>query len=198
MGEMHERMLRGEFFMYGDPDTRARYNRIQELLARFDATAPAADAERLRLLEQMLRSVGKGVNVRPPFFCEHGEISIDEGTFVNTGAVMLDICPISIGARCQFGPRVQLLAATHPVDPDARRAGWEYGAPITIEDNVWLGGGVIVCPGVRIGQNTVVGAGAVVTRDLPADVVAAGVPARVLRRIGPKDRGGTPPVPAEP
>lgn len=190
---MHERMLRGELFVAGDPDTRARYNRIQELLARFEAVPPAADAERHRLLKQMLRSVGEGVTVRPPFFCEHGEISIGQGTFVNIGAAMLDICPISIGASCQFGPRVQLLAATHPIDPEPRRAGWEYGAPITIEDNVWLGGGVIVCPGVTIGQDTVVGAGAVVTRDLPAGVVAAGVPARVLREIGETDRVDVPP-----
>lgn len=108
---------------------------------------------------------------------------------------MLDVCPITIGAQCQIGPRVQLLTPAHPVDPEPRRTGWEYGAPITIEDNVWLGGGVIVCPGVTIGRDTVVGAGAVVTRDLPPGVVGAGVPARVLRRIGESDRVEVPPLP---
>ena len=101
---------------------------------------------------------------------------------------MLDVAPIRIGAHCQLATRVQFLTATHPIDPGPRRLGWEYGEPITIGDNVWLGGGVIVCPGVTIGDDTVVGAGAVVTRDLPTGVVAAGAPARMLRRISPHDR----------
>jgi maltose O-acetyltransferase len=132
--------------------------------------------------------VGENVAVRAPFFCEYGAISIGNGTFVNVGAVMLDVAPITIGAACQIATPVQLLTATHPVDPEARRLGWEYGEPITLADNVWLGGGVIVCPGVTIGQDTVVGAGGVVTRDLPAGVVAAGVPARVRREISEEDR----------
>jgi maltose O-acetyltransferase len=193
MGEMHERMLRGELYIAGDPDSRALYQQVQELLARFNAAEPGADDERGELLAQMLRQVGDGVRVRAPFFCEYGAITIGAGTFVNLDVVMLDVCEIRIGAHCQIGPRVQLLTPAHPVDPDPRRAGWEYAAPITIEDNVWLGGGVIVCPGVRIGQDTVVGAGAVVTRDLPAGVVAAGVPARVLREIGETDRVEVPP-----
>ena len=94
---------------------------------------------------------------------------------------MLDVAPITIGAACQIATRVQLLTATHPVDPEPRRRGWESGEPITLGDNVWLGGGVIVCPGVSIGNDTVVGAGSVVTRDLPAGVVAFGVPAAVHR-----------------
>jgi maltose O-acetyltransferase len=143
----------------------------------------------------MLRDVGEGVVVRPSFYCEYGAISIGSGTFVNVDAVMLDVAPIVIGEACQIATRVQLLTATHPIDPEPRRAGWEYGAPITLADNVWLGGGVIVCPGVTIGQDTVVGAGAVVTRDLPAGVVAAGIPARVLREIGDEDRVSVPPRP---
>jgi maltose O-acetyltransferase len=107
---------------------------------------------------------------------------------------MLDVAPIAIGADCQIATRVQLPTATHPIDPDPRRIGWEYAEPITLADNVWLGGGVIVCPGVAIGQDTAVGAGAVVTKDLPAGVVAAGVPARVLREIGDQDRVEVPPA----
>jgi maltose O-acetyltransferase len=136
----------------------------------------------------MLRYVGEGVVVRPPFFCEYGAIRIGDGTFINVDAGMLDVMPITIGAACQIGTRVQLLTASHPLDPEPRRIGWEYGQSITIADNVWLGGGAIVCPGVSIGEDTVVGAGAVVSRDLPAGVVAAGVPARVLREIGEGDR----------
>jgi maltose O-acetyltransferase len=188
VGEMRERMLRGELYIADDPESEAEFTRVQELLARFNRAAPAAWDERDRLLRQMLREVGEKVVVRAPFYCEYGVISIGDGSFVNVDAVMLDVAPIAIGAACQIAPRVQLLTATHPVDPEPRRRGWEYGRPITLADNVWLGGGVIVCPGVSIGQDTVVGAGAVVTRDLPAGVVAAGVPARVLREIGHGDR----------
>jgi maltose O-acetyltransferase len=188
MGEMRERMLRGELYIAEDSDNAAEVARVQELLARFNGSAPRASDERDVLLRRMLRYVGEGAEVRPPFFCEYGAISIGDRTFINVDAVMLDVMSITIGAACQIGTRVQLLTATHPVDPEARRMGWEYGRPITIADNVWLGSGVIVCPGVSIGEDTVVGAGAVVTEDLPARVVAAGVPARVLREIGEEDR----------
>jgi maltose O-acetyltransferase len=188
MGEMRERMLRGELYIGDDPENAEEFARVQELLAHFNRSPYAARAERDGLLRQMLRHVGEQVVVRPPFYCEYGAISIGDRSFVNVDAVMLDVAPIAIGAACQIAPRVQLLTATHPVDPEPRRVGWEYGEPITLADNVWLGGGVIVCPGVSIGQDTVVGAGAVVTRDLPAGVVAAGVPARVLREIGEGDR----------
>jgi maltose O-acetyltransferase len=200
MDEMRARRRRGELYVAGDPDSRAEYGRVQELLARFNAAAPGADEERRALLEKMLDQVGDGVTVRAPFYCEYGAISIGAGTFVNFDVVMLDVCAIGIGERCQIGPRVQLLTPAHPIDPEARRAGWEYGAPITLSDNVWLGGGAIVCPGVTIGRDTVVGAGAVVTGDLPAGVVAAGVPARVLRSITDGDHVAVPsrPSPVEP
>jgi maltose O-acetyltransferase len=190
MGEMRERMLRGELYIADDPDNDAEFGRVQELLARFNRSTPGASDERDGLLRRMLQHVGEGVVVRPRFFCEYGAISIGDRTFVNVDAVMLDVAPIKIGAACQIATRVQLLTATHPLD---RQLGWEYGEPITLADNVWLGGGVIVCPGVTIGQDTVVGAGAVVTRDLPAGVVAAGVPARVRREISEDDRVEVPP-----
>jgi maltose O-acetyltransferase len=193
MGEMRDRMLRGELYIADDPDNQAVFDRVQQLLARFNGSAPSAWHERDVLLRQTLEHVGDGVVVRPPFFCEYGAISIGDRTFVNVDAVMLDVVPITIGAACQIATRVQLLTATHPIDPQPRRLGWEYGKPITIADNVWLGGGVIVSPGVSIGEDTVVAAGAVVTRDLPAGVVAAGVPARVLRDIGDEDRVEVPP-----
>ena len=155
---------------------------------RFNGTAPGARDERDALLRRMLRDVGEGVVVRPSFYCEYGAISIGARTFVNVDAIMLDVAPITIGEACQLATRVQLLTATHPIDPGPRRVGWESAEPITIADNVWLGGGVIVCPGVTIAADSVVGAGAVVTRDLPPGVVAAGVPARVLREIGEADR----------
>jgi maltose O-acetyltransferase len=189
MGEMRERMLRGELYHADDPELAAAMARAQGLMERYNATPQAEPELRDRLLRELLGEVADGVVVRPPFYCDYGShISIGAGTFVNYDCVMLDVAPIRIGEACQVAPKVQLLTADHPIDPEPRRLGWESGAPITIGDNVWLGGGAIVCPGVSIGENTVVGAGAVVTRDLPAAVVAAGVPARVLREIGEHDR----------
>src|SRR5206468_11673676 len=111
------------------------------------------------------------------------QIHVGARTFINYGAVLLDVGQIIIGEDVQVGPNVQLLTPTHPLDPETRRAQWEAAKPITIGNNVWLGGGVIILPGVSIGENTVVGAGAVVTKDLPANVVAVGNPARVIRPL---------------
>jgi maltose O-acetyltransferase len=187
---MRARMLRGELYIADDPELREANLRAQRLLSRYNGPGFADDrTDRDRLLRELLGEVGAGVNVLPPFRCDYGShITIGAGTFVNYGAVMLDVAPITIGEDVQVATGVQLLTATHPVDPVARRAGWESGEPITLADNVWLGGGVIVCPGVGIGEDTVVGAGAVVTRDLPPGVVAVGNPARVLRSITEADR----------
>jgi maltose O-acetyltransferase len=187
---MKDRMLRGELYLADDPELAADHARAQALLEEYNATPHSAHGERDRLLRALLGDVGEGVVVKPSFRCDYGRyIEIGARTFVNYDCVMLDVAPIRIGAACQIATRVQLLTAAHPIDPEPRRAGWEYGLPITLDENVWLGSGVIVCPGVTIGANTVVGAGSVVTRDLPADVVAVGVPARVRRPIE-KGRSG--------
>lgn len=177
-------MLRGELYLADDPELAADHARAQKLLERYNVTIHSEQDERARLLRELLGEVGDGVVVKPTFRCDYGsQISIGDRTFVNYDCVLLDVAPIRIGANCQLAARVQLLTATHPVDPEPRRDGWEYGQPITIGDNVWLGGGVIVCAGVTIGDDTVVGAGAVVTRDLRAGVVAFGNPARVQRKL---------------
>jgi maltose O-acetyltransferase len=184
---MKQRMLRGELFRM-DGELTAEYARAQELLERYNATRHAERELRASLLRELLGEVGDEVVVQPPFRCDYGSrITIGAGTFVNFDCVMLDGAPIRLGSACQLAPRVQLLTATHPIDPEPRRLGWELVASIAIADNVWLGGGAIVCPGVTIGEHTVVGAGAVVTRDLPAGVVATGVPARVQREIDERD-----------
>ncbi len=189
MSEMKERMLRGELYLADDPEIQAEQARARQLAERYNATPHDEQGVRDRILRELLGEVGEGVVVMPSFRCDYGShIAIGARTFVNYDCVMLDVASIRIGAACQLAPRVQLLTATHPVDPEPRRLGWESAEPITIGDNVWLGGGAIVCPGVTIGADTVVGAGAVVTRDLPAGVVAAGVPARVLREIDERDR----------
>lgn len=189
MSEMKRRMVAGELYHADDPEIQAGLARARERVERYNGTPHNAQDERDRILRELLGDVGEGVVVMPPFRCDYGShISIGAGTFVNYDCVMLDVAPIRIGAACQLAPRVQLLTATHPIDPEPRRLGWESAEPITVGSNVWLGGGAIVCPGVTIGDDTVVGAGAVVTRDLPAGVVAAGVPARVLREVGDRDR----------
>ncbi|MFI8992611.1 sugar O-acetyltransferase [Streptomyces sp. NPDC053542] len=189
MGEHKDRMLAGDWYIADDPELLADTERRIELCAAFNAAAGHTPgmydpARRDAVLAQLLGSVGTDVRIRPPFHCDFGYlISIGSGTFVNFGAVFLDAGPITIGAHVQIGPNVQLLTPTHELDSERRRAGWEKALPVTIGDNVWLGGGVIVCPGVTIGENTVVGAGAVVTKDLPPGVLAVGNPARVLRKL---------------
>lgn len=193
---MRDRMLRGELYRGSDPESADEFRRVQKMLAEFNGTGPDAGPERYALLRRMLRHVGEDVVVRPSFYCEYGALSIGDRTFLNADVIALDVAQITIGAACQIGPRVQLLTATHPIDPTARRAGWEYGVPITIAENVWLGGGVIVCPGVSIGEDTVVAAGAVVAGDLPPGVVATGVPARIVRSIDSRDLVQVPGAPA--
>ena len=178
------RMLRGDLYEAGDPELRADHERCRVLVEAFNATSVTEVAARHSLLHTLFGAVGEGVEVRPPFQCDYGfNISCGARTFVNYGAVFLDVAPISIGSDVQIGTSVQLLTATHPFDAETRRQGWESGSPITIGDGVWLGGGVIVCPGVTIGENAVVGAGSVVAADLPPSVLAVGNPARIVRPL---------------
>lgn len=184
MSEQKQRMLRGEPYRADDPELRADALRAGRLLERFNATSVGELEERRRLLVELLGDVGEDVAIRPPLFVDYGyQISIGARTFINAGAMILDVGRVRIGADVQVGPSVQLLTPTHPLDPDVRRTGVEAAEPITVEDNVWLGGGVIVCPGVTIGRDAVVGAGAVVTADLPPRVLAVGNPARVVRQL---------------
>ncbi|MBW5485301.1 sugar O-acetyltransferase [Streptomyces bambusae] len=189
MGENKRRMLAGDWFLPDDPELAADSVRRAELCSRYNAPDPPPEP-RDAVLRELLGSVGDGVRIRPPFRCDFGyHIRIGAGTFVNFGAVFLDSAPVTVGADVQIGPHAQLLTPTHPLDPELRRAGWERGLPVTLGDNVWLGGGVIVCPGVTIGENTVVGAGSVVVKDLPPGVLAVGNPARVVRVLGPAESG---------
>lgn len=178
------RMLAGEPYFANDPELVAAHLRAQAILARFNATPAEAEAERRALLTELFERFGEGTVLKPVLRCDYGfNIAIGERTFINYDCVFLDCNRITIGDEVQIAPGVHLYTATHPIEAEARRSGVEFALPVTIADGVWLGGGSIVCPGVSIGENTVVGAGSVVTRDLPANVLAAGNPCRVLRRL---------------
>jgi maltose O-acetyltransferase len=192
MSEQKDRMLRGELYIADDPELARDHAQCRLILERFNASSVTQPDERLEWLRQLLGSIGNGTEIKPPFQCDYGyQIHIGARTFVNYGAVMLDVAEIRIGDEVQIATNVQLLTATHPLDATVRRQGGEYGKPITIEDGAWLGGGAIICPGVTVGENAVVGAGSVVTRDIPANVLAVGNPCRVIRELTDQDaRGG--------
>ena len=179
-----DKMLRGDPYLASDPELVAARVRARRLWAEFNRSDPADDALRAKLLAELLGGVGSRSSIEPPFYCDYGSnIVLGDSVFVNFGAVFLDPGPIVLGHQVQVGPMVQLLTADHPREPAARVAGPELARPIRIGTRAWLGGGVIVCPGVTIGEDTVVGAGSVVVRDLPAGVVAAGNPCRVIKPI---------------
>ncbi|MFE3826059.1 sugar O-acetyltransferase [Streptomyces sp. NPDC059092] len=179
-----ERMRAGDPYIADDPEIASRQQRAMRLAARYQTVFLEGAGEARAVLEELLGSVGEGVELRPPLYVDYGSnITIGARTFVNYHFTALDVAAITIGEDCQIGPNVQLLTPTHPVEPQPRRDKLEAALPITIGDNVWLGGGVIVCPGVRIGDNSVIGAGAVVTKDIPANVVAVGNPARPIRTL---------------
>jgi maltose O-acetyltransferase len=188
---MRERMLAGDHYIADDPEL-AELSRIAlERTATYNATTVHQGPLRRQLLEQLLGAVGADTEIRPPLYVDYGcHIRVGARCFANYGLVALDVAAITIGDDVQIGPNVQLLTPTHPIEPEPRRQKWEAAKPIVIGDNAWLGGGAIVLAGVTIGDNTVVGAGAVVTRDLPANVVAAGNPARVIRRLGEDQSSG--------
>jgi maltose O-acetyltransferase len=181
-----ERMLAGDLYVGGvDPDSVRLAQRAVRLADAYHRAAVTDEAAARPLLEELVGTLGEDAFVKPPLYVDYGEhLHIGRGTFINSNLVALDVATITIGEDCQIGPNVQLLTPTHPLEREPRRAHLEAARPITIGDNVWLGGGVIVCPGVTIGHDSVIGAGSVVTRDVPPGVLAVGNPARVLREIG--------------
>jgi maltose O-acetyltransferase len=183
-----ELMRAGELYPGDDPELNRELDERQAMVAALNALPDVRSPERAAALTELLAAIGEDTFVRPPFYCDYGDgIRIGARTFVNFNCTMLDGALITVGDECAIASGVQLITATHPVDPVARRAAWEQALPVTIGNGVWLGAGVLVCPGVTIGENTVVGAGSVVTRDLPAGVVAYGNPARVAREIDERD-----------
>ncbi len=183
------RMLAGELYNPHDAELVEMRQRARDLCWDLNATREADVDVRRQILRQLFGAGGETVWLQPPFFCDYGvHISLGEKVFFNFNCVVLDVCRVTIGDRTLFAPAVQIYAATHPLDAVLRRTQ-EAGKPVTIGSDCWIGGGAIICPGVTIGDRTVIGAGSVVTRDIPSGVIAAGNPCRVLRTIEPSESG---------
>lgn len=187
--DLLERMESGKLFYAGDPELARAKLRCKELLYDFNHARPSQAGEMLALLGQLLGAVGEGCWIEPPLYVNWGSrITLGDHVYANTGLTVIDDTFVTIGSHVMLGPRVTISAASHPVDPELRRQAYQYDLPVVLEENVWVGAGATILPGVTIGKNSVIGAGSVVDRDIPPDVVAAGVPCRVLREIGPRDR----------
>lgn len=181
-----EKMLNGELYNSADAQLVMERRRARDLLRAYNASREEAQDERRRLLSELIGSLGERVWLEPPFYCDYGgNISLGEDVYFNFNCVILDVARVTVGARSMFGPAVQIYTATHPLSAEERRSGLESGQPITIGEDVWVGGAAVICPGVTIGSRSVIGAGSVVTRDIPEGVFAAGNPCRVIRVLEP-------------
>jgi maltose O-acetyltransferase len=174
-----QKMLAGERYHAGDAELAGDRGAAAAWMVRYNASLALASAERRALLRELLGHVGDGAAIRPPFHCDYGyNIRLGTDVFFNFSCVILDVVSVEIGDGTQIGPMVQLLTADHPRDPAERKSGVEFGRPIVIGQNVWIGGGAIILPGVTVGDDAVIGAGAVVTRNVPSGVTVVGNPAR--------------------
>ncbi len=179
MATEKQKMLAGELYVATGEELAADARRVAEWMDRYNASIARTQRDHASLLREMLAEVGEGSYIRPPFHCDYGyTISLGRGVFLNFNCVILDVVRVTIGDGTQIGPGVQILTADHPRDPIQRRAGLEFGRPIAIGANVWIGGGAIVLPGVTVGDDAIIGAGAVVTRDVRAGATVVGNPAR--------------------
>lgn len=173
-------MLAGELYVATGEELAADARRVADWMDCYNASIAATQKNYPALLREMLAEVGEGAYIRPPFHCDYGyNISLGDGVFLNFNCVILDVVQVTIGDFTQIGPAVQILTADHPRDPAHRAQMLEFGRPVTIGRNVWIGGGAIILPGVTIGDDAIIGAGSVVTRDVPAGATAVGNPARL-------------------
>jgi maltose O-acetyltransferase len=178
-----QKMLAGELYDPFDAELVAARARARNLCQALNATPESQQDERRDILRDLFGQGGSSVWMQPPFFCDYGvNIELGERVFFNFNCIVLDVCRVRIGDYTLFGPAVQIYTAMHPMNAEQRRRE-EFGKPIDIGADVWVGGGAIILPGVRIGSRVVIGAGSVVTRDIPDDVFAAGNPCRVIREI---------------
>lgn len=183
---MLERMLAGQPYRAGDPALAALRLHARDTVHAANALLPSQREQRMALFRGLFGAMGEDCAVLPPFLCDYGcNIHAGARLFVNFGCIVLDCAPVVIGDDVQIATAVQIVTATHPVDPDERLSGWETAHPVRIGHRAWIGAGAIILPGVTVGDDAVVGAGAVVTRDVAARTVVAGNPARVIRTLEP-------------
>ena len=179
-----EKMVAGELYNPLDLQLVADRTQTRLLIKALNETREVDVAERRRILKELIPNAAHDLWLQPPFYCDYGyNMQVGEQVFFNFNCIVLDVAPVTIGNRTMFGPNVQIYTATHPLNHKERSAGLEYAKPIAIGDDVWVGGSVVICPGVTIGDRSVIGAGSVVTKDIPADVFAAGNPCKVLRSL---------------
>ncbi|SFH84553.1 sugar O-acetyltransferase [Pisciglobus halotolerans] len=184
-----EKMLAEELYIANDEELKRDSKRGRKLLRQINQTTEDETKQRLTLLKELFKQTGESIYVEPPFYCDYGSnITIGENFYANTHCIILDVANVRIGSNVQFGPRVGLYTAGHPIDAAVRNSGLEFGKEIEIGDNVWIGANTTVNPGVKIGNNTVIGSGSVVTKDIPSDVIAVGNPCHVLREINEEDK----------
>ena len=177
-------MLAGKLYDALDKQLSDERLRTRLLIKELNDTREDQVEERNRILKELIPDAGQGLWLQPPFYCDYGSnMKIGENVFFNFNCVVLDVAQVSIGSRTLFGPSVQIYTATHPMDHKERASGLEYAKQIVIGQDVWIGGSAIICPGVTIGDRSVIGAGSVVTKDIPADVFAAGNPCKVIRPL---------------
>ena len=184
-----EKMLAGELYIAMDEELRNDFFKAKKLTRLYNRTTEEEGDYRKQLLRELFESTGENFYIEPPFRCDYGcHISIGENFYSNYDCIILDVCKVKIGNNVLFGPRVSIYAAAHPIDAEIRNTGLEYGKPVTIGDNVWVGGSTVINPGVTIGNNVVIGSGSVVTKDIPDNVIAVGNPCKVLRQITEEDK----------
>ncbi|MEM0981700.1 MAG: sugar O-acetyltransferase [Cyanobacteria bacterium P01_H01_bin.58] len=183
MASIKEKMILGQLYNASEPILVAERAHAHTICHHYNST-PNCGSPRESTLQPLFGQLGKNVLIEPPFFCDYGyNIFLDDDVYFNFNCTILDCAPVRIGKGVKFGPGVQVYTAGHPINPSDRAQGLEYALSITIEANVWVGGGSILLPGVHIGCNTVIGAGSVVTKSLPANVVAVGNPCRVIKSV---------------
>ncbi|MEQ9438565.1 MAG: sugar O-acetyltransferase [Cyclobacteriaceae bacterium] len=183
-----EKMLDGELYDPLDKQLSDERVRTRLLIKELNDTREDQTEERTRILKELIPNADAGLWLQPPFYCDYGSnMILGEKVFFNFNCVVLDVTYVKIGSRTLFGPNVQVYTATHPLDHQERASGLEFAKPISIGEDVWVGGSAIICPGVTVGDRTIIGAGSVVTRDIPPDVFAAGNPCKVVRQLTPKE-----------
>lgn len=179
-----EKMLAGELYAPLDQTLHALHLRAEKMFAKYNKIPANKPEKRAKFIKKFFGKTGEKVNVETPFCCDYGfNIEVGENFFANYGCIILDVNKVKIGKNCFLAPNVAIYSATHPVRAEERYNGVEYGFPVTIGDNCWIGGGAVICPGVTIGDNVVVGAGSVVVKDVPSNVVVAGNPAKIIRNL---------------